>query len=369
MTGTGADGVCYLRYFPWSVDQYKGLDHQSASLSCALAEALALQRTLIVPDYICIPLEHVDTNAITSPHTPRNASFFDESMSYIPCELVDDQHRIPIERLFDMELLGTLVPIVRESQLNRHISSLGATRVVDWHWSTQRIRERLSCRSVTVVQRRAKMSWFRSCGTFPAPANVSSLLRRIDATPHPAYASAPLAEHLLKSGIFFAPHIKAAAAAIRALIGANYVSVHVRRGDRLLQYNTESSMTEPASLLQSITKWFPHDVAVYIGSNEKPDFWAPLQARRPIWLSSNFTSVLRHHGVADNNFAIYAVERCDLRTHAPWRILLPTQSTSHRFHLFLVVLDLSFLALQHTLRRSHNHLNGSRKRVSPRLVF
>ena len=44
----------YLEWFPYRGDMTMGLNHQMASLSCALGEAFYLQRTLLLPRRICL---------------------------------------------------------------------------------------------------------------------------------------------------------------------------------------------------------------------------------------------------------------------------------------------------------------------------
>ena len=44
----------YLEWYPYRGDLTMGLNHQMASLSCALGEAYFLQRALLLPDRICL---------------------------------------------------------------------------------------------------------------------------------------------------------------------------------------------------------------------------------------------------------------------------------------------------------------------------
>ena len=49
---------CWLEWEPWGEDRVMGLNHQMSSLSCALAEAVFLNRTLLLPERMCIDLKH-----------------------------------------------------------------------------------------------------------------------------------------------------------------------------------------------------------------------------------------------------------------------------------------------------------------------
>ena len=49
---------CLLEFHPWLSDRVMGLNHQLAALSCAIAEAVALNRTLVFPEALCISVKH-----------------------------------------------------------------------------------------------------------------------------------------------------------------------------------------------------------------------------------------------------------------------------------------------------------------------
>ena len=53
-------GRCFLEWTPYLKDRTMGLNHQAASLSCALGEAFFLNRTLLLPDSICLFALHTE---------------------------------------------------------------------------------------------------------------------------------------------------------------------------------------------------------------------------------------------------------------------------------------------------------------------
>lgn len=302
--------MCYLQYFPWRHDQSMGLDHQSASLSCALAEAYYLARTLILPDVICITANHTGdwkVNAHAVPEARATPQGLPPERAFMPC--MPDEQEVPIEQIFDLQLLNKLVGVVRQSELASSALDGMASKVVDWHWTSSRVHARCGCESTPLLFRRATNSWFRSCSA--GVVNTSAILLRLQAKGHGYESVPPMVEHLLKSGLFFAPQLKAAAAAIRSRLGTDYSTIHVRRGDRMVQYGMDANLSKPNALLHAMAAWFPARSAVYIGTDERnaTDFFAPLQAHRPIFLASNVSAIMRAHG-ASNNYALYAVERC-----------------------------------------------------------
>ena len=85
-----------------------------------------------------------------------------------------------------------------------------------------------------------------------------------------------LDQGLLVSGLFFAPRIKKAAQIARAWLGKDYLSLHVRRGDRLgdLPYVNapavvRDALTQPRALNASLwaAAW-PSGSTVLVASDE-----------------------------------------------------------------------------------------------------
>ena len=60
---------CFLEWHDWRLDRVMGLNHQLAALSCALAEAHFLNRTLLFPDRMCIDVRHERRWSSGTPHT------------------------------------------------------------------------------------------------------------------------------------------------------------------------------------------------------------------------------------------------------------------------------------------------------------
>ena len=88
-----------FRWVPYSRDERMGLNHQMSSLSCAMNEAAALHRTLLLPPTMCIDGGH------------------NKKRGGARC--------VPLESLFDLQLHQ------RESQEHRlhHLQCLTAIRL------------------------------------------------------------------------------------------------------------------------------------------------------------------------------------------------------------------------------------------------
>ena len=72
-------------------DRTMGLNHQSASLSCALGEAFLTRRTLVMPARVCLFALHTERWAAAGP----------------------GERCIPIGELYDIAALSKLVPPMR----------------------------------------------------------------------------------------------------------------------------------------------------------------------------------------------------------------------------------------------------------------
>eukprot|EP00965_Chrysotila_dentata_P244001 6205725-Pleurochrysis_carterae.AAC.3 len=287
---------CLLEWHPYTKDRTMGLNHQQASLSCALSEAFYLERSLLIPDRICL----------FGLHTER-----------WPGKFGAGETCIPIGELFDIDLLRSLVGLqLRETHhTNRTAGAPGARDsrrdavVVDGSWKSARVKKTYPCDGKTpVIRRRVDSFWFAQCtrGT----TDTHSVLTHI----HNALGSPPTSPKpvnvLLRSGLFYAPPIKAAAAAIRARIGADYASVHVRRSDKLTacapeECKSRDMLTRPDAIGTALRLWFPPGFHVYIGSTEKPAFFDALRPHYTLHFAEDYGAELR---AISNNYALYAVE-------------------------------------------------------------
>ena len=294
---------CFLEWHPWDGDQHKGLNHQLASLTCALSEAFFLNRTLLMPKHMCLFGLH--TERWPGNHTSG------------------DGRCVPMEEILDIELLSRLVPVLPVLPLDNQ-SMWGEYKSVQWaeyirtlrtadaqpRWSSQRIAHTFPCRDGPALVRRrvGRPFWFSACtsGTTDAHAITREVHAQIGSG-----ADAPLPfSSLLKSGIFYTRHIKRAAFAIRRKIGVNYAALHVRRSDKLTQCSlrdcqSRTTLTQPDAIAKALELWFPSGTHVYVGSTEKPDFFAPLRQKFNLHFAEDFASELAKVG---NNYALYAVE-------------------------------------------------------------
>ena len=114
-----------------------------------------------------------------------------------------------------------------------------------------------------------------------------------------------------------------------------YYSVHVRRSDKLtacdvrqqqaeqrsrgqLDYveppkdvkvvgecKVRDQLTRPEGLRHALSLWFPEQSRVYIGSTERPDFFAPLRSSFRLYFAEDFGRALAN---VSNNYELYAVE-------------------------------------------------------------
>jgi len=298
---------CFLEWQPYVKDRTMGLNHQAASLSCALGEAYFLGRTLLLPDAICLFALHTERWAGAGRTTGERC--------------------VPLGELWDVPLLSRLVPLrlvphnaSRPATSARTQLPTGSIARVGRDWKSARVREAYPCRPtepsqqrVVLVRRNVESFWFQQCTR--SITDYRALAGRINELLG-APASAPRPPNiLLRSGLFFARHIKEAAAAVRARIGANYVSLHVRRSDKLTACSPEDcrnrdESTRPAALLRALDGWFPRGTHVYVGSTERPAFFAPLADKYRLHFAEDFADELNdaRRGAVSNNYALYAFE-------------------------------------------------------------
>lgn len=212
-------GACFLEWQPYTKDRTMGLNHQMASLSCAIAEAFYLGRTLVLNDRICLFGLH------QSRWPGGNGELGAEG-----------ERCVPMRDIFDVELLSRLVPIHLRRAGNfsgsgwarRSFPGEGAiAHVPAKGWPSSKVRGAYPCAGpAKLVRRHVDSFWFSQCtrrntDSAEVSAALNTLVGAAESAPKPLNI-------LLRSGLFFAPQIKAAAAAIRARIGGSYVSGALR---------------------------------------------------------------------------------------------------------------------------------------------
>ena len=252
-----------------------GLNHQLASLSCALAEAHHLNRTLLFPDRLCVDIKH--ESRWGQQHAPEPQCNGNGVAAF----------SVPASEILDLRLLSQFVGIL-PTQLPRRPSDHGGelsvpTVRVDRKWKSSQVAAAHPCgaRDAVLVQRRLSGFWFRPC--------AYGVHRAVRARSVPR-DSGPLVTHLLRSGLFYSGAIKAAARAVRLELGAAYAAVHVRRTDQFstscnrgsftrAQCAQMEQMTRPAEIGRSLALWLPPRSRVYVASDEPPAFFAPLRSQ------------------------------------------------------------------------------------------
>ena len=281
----GSTAPCYLEWVDWSRDLNMGLNHQLASLSCALAEAFYLNRTLLFPERLCVDIKHESRWGQQRAPEPQCEGNGVAAFS------------VPTSEILDLRLLSQFVGIL-PTRLPRRPSERGGepsvpTVRVDRKWRSSQVAAAHPCgaRDAVLVQRRLSGFWFRPCAY--GITDGTSLLRRVHRAVRARGAardSGPLVTHLLRSGLFYSAAIKAAARALRLELGGAYTAVHVRRTDQFSTSCNRGSftpaqcaqmelMTRPAQIGSSLALWLPPHSRVYIASDEPPAFFAPLRAQ------------------------------------------------------------------------------------------
>ena len=299
---------CFLQYLSTGSkkDSNEGLLHQMSSLGTALAEAHFLGRMLVLPDAWCIPGKHMYTH---------------DAFMHIHGAL---RHRrcFAYNQLYDLGLLSTVIPSVAPTQ----VASLEKNRTTSLNRSisrsitSSRIRASLPCRANTTLLRLELPGyWFMRAKIVPGSSLRAALLAHVGAPcDAPCVTNRHFAQNMLRSGIFLAPRIKQAAAAIVERLGgaSTYAAVRVRRGDRLRDEGValgfsaaqRDNLTRPEGIHDMLSSFLPSTVSVVILSSEPADFFAPLKmARDRVFTSDHFSDLLAVHYISDS-FALFAVE-------------------------------------------------------------
>ena len=331
---------CFLDWHPFNWDRGKGMNHQLASLSCALGEAHFAKRTLVLP---------------TGGFCQRQAGVHDDAH--------DDNATlvcIPWSELLDLKLLSRLSPVVEAKDVPAGLSPVEDGRdpasgqlLVEpcrmtakggcrhplradvGNFSSPSMKA-VSCQAVPYLRRSVGTHWFSPC--FWHRTHSASLLRAAwraiagsrlglqtsSSERRPAIEGAWISSilNLLRSGLWFSAKIKQAAAEARALIGSDdYVTLHLRRGDRLTPPMCSKSMqsksacwrfdnlTRPPAIREALAQWVSNSTTIYVASADEPAaFFAPLQADYRLRFVHDIEPVLRSHAITGTS-QTYAVEQ------------------------------------------------------------
>lgn len=305
-SGKSSNNMCYLQWWRrrggW-LDGNEGLLHQLSSLGVALAEAHYLRRTMVLPtEEFCLPGKHTQHVAGQTIATTFNSS--------ATCFDYDE--------LFDLELLSKFVRVVRPSQLPKLDDSSIAQVIGTAKSEEMHARYPCGARHAVLLRRETNGFWFMRS----LVVNGSTLRRHLLHSMGALGIDSPAADRhwiqeFLRSGLFYAPRIKAAAREIATQLGGAYMAVHLRRGDRLTDKNAAPgiapiervNMTRPDALMTLMSESFPRRAPVYIGTTEPLSFFQLLRSTSdfPLYFSANFSSVLHAHNIS-NNALLFAVE-------------------------------------------------------------
>ena len=308
------DGGCYLEWHRWSADFNMGLLHQMSSLSCALSDAHAQRRTLLLPTHVCGHL--------------HNERMHGQS----PC--------VELNKLFDLNLLSELIPArlgFANHRFRKHVLAFQCPSVA--------MQARFPCSGNATLVTRAvddlRQYWYSVCGKgavhmrpmltslvdslgdtstrlFDALDAAARLRQGKSPTSAPdenSLAVRALTLNFLRSGLYFAQEVKEAAAAIRKRMGP-YVLVHVRRGDRIHHFGSAPgvpasvrlNLTSAKGVARALRMWFPPNTTVYVAASEsspKKSFH-PLASEYRLFFAEDFTNELA--AVRSSTYLLYAVE-------------------------------------------------------------
>ena len=318
-TADSSSPPCYLHWGPFpgqrDNDVDGGLLHIMMSIGCALNEAFALNRTLLLPAQICVPAQH------------RSTGFFSRR-EHTDCS--------PTAELLDLERLSQLAPVAIYDAFH----SLVAVPPSNVAWisdncPTHLAAQHYTCAGGAWLLRRANLGGgylFDRClngQTTTSTELVDRAFARFGTSlketwmvggAKPSFswwekrASFTL---LLQRGWFWSRALKAAAAAIRSQIGEPFVSVHVRRGDRLGKQSrianwkaaSAGELTSAAAIFNQLARWFPASTAVMISSNEPREFFevAAASSAYRVFFADDFKTHLTAAGIKNNN-QLFALE-------------------------------------------------------------
>lgn len=310
---------CYLHWGPFpgqrDNDVDGGLLHMMMSIGCALNEAFALNRTLLLPAQICVPANH------------RSTGFFSRR-EHTDCS--------PTAELLDLELLSQLAPVAIYDAFHSLVAIPPSN--VAWinnNCPTHLAAQHYTCAGGAWLLRRANLGGgylFDRClngQTTTSTQLVDRAFARFGTSLRETWMvggakpSFPWWEKrasftmLLQRGWFWSRALKAAAAAIRSQMGESFVSVHVRRGDRLGKQSrianwkaaSPGELTSAGAIFKQLARWFPAGTVVMISSNEPREFFevAAASSAFRVFFADDFQAHLTAAGIKNNN-QLFALE-------------------------------------------------------------
>ncbi len=247
-----------------------GWNHQMSSLSCAIMDAISLNRTLLVPADVCAPSVH-------RAGRERCIRFF---------------------KIFNRTLLKGVVAI----EGARHPAT---TVWVSTRTPAKALARTHACSVVPSLGRKVDTAfWFQQSRHVDIRA-ANRWLRQI--APHTEMAEASV--HLLRSGLFYHRRIKQSADELRRQIGGAYGGVHVRRSDKIIcsamaDCEARDRHTRPGAIRSLLRRTSAlANLPIYVASTEPAEFFAPLAGERAVWTIANLTSIPWNH-----SYVAYAID-------------------------------------------------------------
>ena len=286
------------------------------SIGCALSEAVALNRTLLLPAEICVPRKH------------QRTGFFAKR---------DHQACSPMADIIDIALLSRLTPVAIYDPRRGVLADIPPSRVawVNQNCPTSQAAQHYTCAGGAWLLRRFLMGGgylFDQClhsQTATSTQLVDRAFAGLGATLEAAFLAGggkpslswwekrAASMLLLQRGWFWSRALKDAAVQMRTQIGEPFVSVHIRRGDRLGKQSRvrdwksakAADLTQAPAIFEQLARWFPRRTAVVISSNEPREFFAHAAASSThrVFTADNFSALLTRAGISNNN-QLFALE-------------------------------------------------------------